>query len=116
MLEMAQEGRGRGLVTTKAIPKGTPLFTIPLSLAMTRETAHNSRLKVFFDINPGLSDLATLGLHLLYEKSLGNESYWSAFINHLPSAEEMYPTALWSDVRTIERFGDFRLRRREKRN
>ena len=78
-------GTGRGLMATKQINAGDLLISVPSKLLVTEEVLRNS----YFDgINSTkaleFSTIELLCLFLILERSLGKQSFWSAYISMLP--------------------------------
>lgn len=90
------EKSGRGLIARKSINAGDQLFSIPLSLCLTKAAARRELGKTH--IPAGTSEYIAIALLLIHERYIKKEaSFWFPYINILPDTEEVNPSYCWSD-------------------
>ncbi|XP_035265376.1 SET domain-containing protein 4 [Anguilla anguilla] len=76
---------GRGLMTTKAIPVGGLVVSLPESCLMTSQTVLSSYLgKYIKRWKPSVSPVLALCVFLISERHLGAGSQWKPYIDVLP--------------------------------
>ncbi|KAG8336369.1 SET domain-containing protein 4 [Homalodisca vitripennis] len=89
---------GRGLKALQHISSGDILATIPGKLLMTVETASKSLFGDVFRRNKLLTQ-QVLAAHIVFEKHLGEKSFWANYISSLP---EEIKTPVFSSSAEIE--------------
>uniref|UniRef100_A0A1B6KDA9 SET domain-containing protein n=1 Tax=Graphocephala atropunctata TaxID=36148 RepID=A0A1B6KDA9_9HEMI len=95
-------GTGRGLQTLQHIPSGDMLASVPGKLLMTVETASKSLFGDVFRRKKMLTQ-QVLAAHLVFEKHLGDQSFWVNYIGSLP---EEIKTPVFSSSAEIEALPD----------
>ena len=84
----AVPGCGLGLVATQSVRRGDALFSVPLALGLSAESALRSSIGVYIsEFDPCLADYAFIALALLHERRLGEQSAvadWLAATELLP--------------------------------
>lgn len=96
---------GRGLLARKDVVQGEEIVKIPTKLIMTKETAQQvlgPRV-----VPEAMGEYLALALLLMHEASLGDASFWAAYVSILPTAEEVGQTWTWPDeeLRLLEGSG-----------
>ncbi len=87
--------RGLGLVTTRAIRRGDVLLSVPLTLALSAESALRSSIGVYLEaFEPVLADYAFIALALLHERRLGDQSELAPWL----AADSLLPPGGFSDL------------------
>ena len=86
---------GRGLLARKEITQGECIVKVPSSLIMTRQTA----LSVLGPtvIPDSLNEYLALAMLLMHERYLGSKSFWAAYIQLLPTTEDVGQTWTWGE-------------------
>lgn len=74
---------GRGLCALQNINVGDVIANIPGKLLMTTETASNSLFGWLFKRKTFMCQ-QVLAAHLMFERHLGNNSFWADYISYLP--------------------------------
>lgn len=93
-------GRGRGIVTTRAIKKGESLLELPLMKCLSTASARRSNIKDALSFisqskNMDITIDAVLSLHLLHELYVqGSDSPWWPYVSILP--KDTGSPLLWS--------------------
>lgn len=75
---------GRGLCALQNISAGDIIANIPGKLLMTTETASNSLFGWLFKRKTFMCQ-QVLAAHLMFERHLGNDSFWADYISYLPA-------------------------------
>lgn len=88
---------GRGLLATRGVRQGDPLFRVPENVCMTRARAAK---ELGADVvHGGLGEHEALALLLMRERHLGDASFWSPYVDVLPaSADDVDASWAWSDA------------------
>lgn len=89
------ESCGRGLLAREGMGEGELLMTIPLDLCLTKATAQDVLGRDV--ITEDMDEYIAISLLLMTEKLKGDNSKWKAYMDILPSAENVYPSFIWSD-------------------
>lgn len=88
------ENSGRGLVATKGILQGECLFEVPMTVVLTKEVA----LKKFPVLDAEVNEYVAIAILLISERYIkGVASFYSPYIDILPSDEELIPLFRWTD-------------------
>uniref|UniRef100_A0A6S9FGC7 SET domain-containing protein n=1 Tax=Heterosigma akashiwo TaxID=2829 RepID=A0A6S9FGC7_HETAK len=89
-------GMGKGLIVTKAMKRGTAALNIPQSLCLSVSSALESQIgKYLKNFEGWTGEVGIIALHLLYEKSIGNDSKFGPFIAALP--EQIEHPLFWNE-------------------
>lgn len=88
------EPSGRGLIARKETTQGEAVVQVPMRLVMTKEKAARELGAQVID---PLGEYIALALFLVHERAKGDASLWRAYIDLLPSAEEVGQSFVWSD-------------------
>jgi hypothetical protein len=88
---------GRGLLATRGVRQGDPLFRVPEKCCITRR---NAREVLGVDvITDRLGEHESLALLLMRERAQGAASFWSPYIDVLPrTAASVNPSFIWGDA------------------
>lgn len=86
---------GRGLIARKEIVQGENIVRVPSELVMTREAAQ--RVLGPSVIPDSLNEYLAIAMLLMHERALGDASFWAAYIQLLPTTEDVGQTWTWSD-------------------
>ena len=86
---------GRGLVARKEITQGEAIVKVPSKLIMTRETA--TAVLGAQVVPETLNEYLALALLLMNERAKGPDSFWAAYLDLLPTTEEVGQTWTWSE-------------------
>tara|TARA_B110001452_G_C15229526_1_gene425980 strand:+ start:94 stop:1488 length:1395 start_codon:yes stop_codon:yes gene_type:complete len=89
------EPSGRGLIARKQILQGEPVLQLNTKLIMTKERAQQELGKSI--VPDSMGEYIALALFLMYERSLGERSFWSAYISLLPTTEEVGTSFTWPE-------------------
>lgn len=97
LLDIRYLGRleGHGVFAKQQLAKGTVTLEIPFSLAMTTESAQRSDLGPVMQKYPQIPADEVLALHLMHERSKGDESFFAPFIASLPKQFDL--PVFWSE-------------------
>lgn len=79
-------GKLRGVECTEPLEVGEILFDIPFDLMMTSRSFEKSDLKAVVERYPDLLKGNWLCVHLMYERVLGENSFFYPYINILPKS------------------------------
>ena len=95
-------GMGSGFKAREKVYANDTLIQVPMSVFMSLKTATDSKLKpVVIDLfQNNCSANAILALHVLHERSLGEASNFSAYIESLPKAFDL--PVVWTDEELAE--------------
>lgn len=92
--EIELEDSGRGLICKYPINMGNALFQLPLSIVIDKQKA----LEAFNGALPdAINEYFAIALMLIKQRALGAASFWSPYIDVLPTAEEVNPTLIWAE-------------------
>jgi histone-lysine N-methyltransferase SETD3 len=92
--EVELEDSGRGLICKNPINMGNALFQLPLAITIDKPKA----LEAFQGALPDdINEYFAIALMLIKQKSLGSKSFWSPYIDVLPTSEEVNPTLIWPE-------------------
>ena len=89
------EVSGRGLIARKDVPQGENIVRIPGKLIMTKEAAQRVLGKQV--VPDALNEYLALALLLMSERAKGPASFWAAYIDLLPTTEEVGQTWTWGE-------------------
>lgn len=94
--EITNESSGRGLLARRDINEGDELLKIPMDLCLTKAAARKALGK---DALPsGINEYLAMACHLIHEKFvLREKSPYKAYMDILPSVDEVNPTFTWND-------------------
>lgn len=94
--EITNESSGRGLLARRDVNDGDELLRIPMDMCLTKKQARKALGK---DALPdGINEYLAIACHLIHEKFvLGDKSTWKAYMDILPTVDEVNPTFTWSD-------------------
>ena len=87
---------GRGLIARKEIVQGEAVLRIPSKIVLTKERAQSVLGTQV--VSDELNEYLALALLLMNERGLGDKSFWSAYINLLPTTEEVGQTWVWDEA------------------
>lgn len=76
---------GRGLMTLDKIKENQVLIKIPKSLLITSSVVSVSGIQILFSSHKSYSAQCILAAFLIYEKHLGDLSYWKPYLDTLPN-------------------------------
>ena len=88
------EPSGRGLIARKQTTQGEPLVKIPMKLVMTKEKAARELGAQIID---PLGEYIAIALFLVHERAKGDSSLWRAYIDLLPTTEDVGQSFTWSE-------------------
>lgn len=87
------ESSGRGLVAIKGIVQGECIFEVPFHVVLTKERA----LKEVPELPHDVDEYIALAVLLIQEREKGGESFWKAYLDALPSDEQLIPLFRWEE-------------------
>jgi hypothetical protein len=94
--EITNESSGRGLLARRDVNDGDELLKIPMKLCITKASA---RQALGHDALPAdLNEFLAIACQLIHEKFIQRDtSFYKAYMDILPTVDEVNPTFTWSD-------------------
>ena len=90
---------GVGLVATQAARRGEPLLEVPISLAISAESALRSSIGPYIaEFDPELGDYAFIAVALLHEARLGGQSELAPWLESADGSSALLPLRGFADL------------------
>ncbi|GMF56704.1 unnamed protein product [Phytophthora fragariaefolia] len=94
---------GHGVFAKQALASGQVTLRVPFKLTMNVESAAKSDLAPVIEKYPQIPDDEVLAMHLMYERSKGDESFFAPFIASMPTTFDM--PVFWTEAELNELTG-----------
>ncbi|OWZ22715.1 hypothetical protein PHMEG_0002539 [Phytophthora megakarya] len=91
---------GHGVFAIEALTSGQVTLRVPSKLTMNVESAAESDLAPVLEKYPQIPDDEVLALHLMHERSKGEESFFAPFIASMPTTFDL--PVFWTDTELSE--------------
>ncbi|GMF10119.1 unnamed protein product [Phytophthora lilii] len=91
---------GHGVFAKQTLKSGQVTLQVPFKVTMNTESAAQSDLAPVLEKYPQIPDDEVLALHLMHERSKGDESFFAPFIASLPTSFDL--PIFWSEAELNE--------------